>query len=229
MASSSLSIKTFGIPIRIGYLAYYGFFCCGLGLPVADGGFIVNLLWWASFLGCCLLRELVHSLAARDYGIKTLAIDLNLLVESSLERRPQAPRQEFFIAAASALVFPVVAVVLGVSGVALESDFSFRLMKWIFLWGCWNLVPGFPMDGGRILRSLLAWKFSYLKATRIAVRVGQFAGIGVMIGAVSKGVWGDWGVFTSIIVGLLGILIWSSAGDEGKKVREDYAEMDFSA
>ena len=196
-----------------------------------------------SFLGCCLLREVSRSLVARRYGINTSAIEFALLAEPSLESRPRAPRQEFFIAGAAVLVHPVIAglifaghwFVLGVSGEAWERDFLFVLMEWNILYGSVNLVPGFPMDGGRVLRSFswqrrrgsrrrVARKFSYLKATHLPVRIGQIVGIGAVLAAPVLGIWGGWSVLVCIMLALIGLCIWADAGAEWEKVRKRIEE-----
>lgn len=125
-------------------------------------------------------------MAARRYGIATP--DITLLPIGGLarlERMPEEPRQEFVIAVAGPLVNVAIAIliiaVLGGSG-ALEdmtqiedprTDFLVRLAGVNIFLVLFNLIPAFPMDGGRILRAALATRLSWSRATQIAATIGQ--------------------------------------------------------
>lgn len=133
---------------------------------------------------CVVLHEFGHALAAKAYGINTP--DITLLPiggVARLERIPEEPKQELVIAAAGPAVTAIIAlslfIVIAARGsLALQSpiqgdDFVFNLFKinvWLLLF---NLIPAFPMDGGRVLRALLATRFSYARATQMAATVGQ--------------------------------------------------------
>ena len=127
------------------------------------------------------------------------------------ERSPREPRQELLVTAAGPLVNFLIAGLLfgghcleaGLSPGAWERGFFFWLMFFNLFLGLFNLVPGFPMDGGRILRALLALKLPYLKATHIAVRVGQLVGASFILLPV-LGIWG--GIITALI-GLMGLFL----------------------
>ena len=133
-----------------------------------------------------LLHEFGHSLAARRYGIKTP--DITLLPiggVARLERMPSDPKQELVIAIAGPMVNVVIAAVLFIflqtgsliQPLSLETQsvggFLANLMVINVYLVLFNLVPAFPMDGGRILRALLAMRFPYAKATAIAAGIGQ--------------------------------------------------------
>lgn len=140
---------------------------------------------------CVLLHEFGHVLAARGYGIRTP--DITLLPiggVARLERMPRKPSQEFVVAICGPLVNVAIAgaiwLLLGIqTSVHASYDFSKtghffeKLMLWNWLMVVFNLIPAFPMDGGRILRSVLAMFFDYGKATRVAAALGQ--GIAMLV------------------------------------------------
>jgi Zn-dependent protease/CBS domain-containing protein len=163
--------------LLIGWLAI-GYYAEG-GSAAAAGRILFILLLFA----CVVLHEFGHALAAKAFGINTP--DITLLPiggVARLERMPEEPGQELIIAAAGPAVNVVIALglwlVIGWSPAADPAVFegSNLLMKlmqinvWLVLF---NLLPAFPMDGGRILRALLATRMSYARATQAAATVGQ--------------------------------------------------------
>ncbi len=159
------------------------------------GGDIVSALESIAFILvlflCVVLHEYGHALAARRYGIKTQ--DITLLPiggVARLERMPEKPSQEFVVAAAGPLVNVAIAAILFV-GLSLAGStipsFGFGLGNESFLERLlminvglvlFNLIPAFPMDGGRILRAILAARMDYAQATKYAALLGQ--GIAVL-------------------------------------------------
>ncbi len=132
---------------------------------------------------CVVLHEFGHAFAAKAFGINTP--DITLLPiggVARLERMPEEPVQELIIAVAGPLVNVVIALGLFVAGgsqvllnpASLEGGtliaqlFVINIMLVLF-----NLLPAFPMDGGRVLRALLATRLSYARATQVAATVGQ--------------------------------------------------------
>lgn len=161
------------------------FLAQGEGMLAATEGVIFVL----ALFGCVVLHELGHALTARRYGIPTR--DITLLPiggVARLERMPEESSQEFRVAIAGPAVNVVIALLL-FAGLFLTgewkpfaeiawiggtlADFLLRLM-WVnlFIVG-FNLLPAFPMDGGRVLRSMLSRRMSFVDATRIAARIGQ--------------------------------------------------------
>lgn len=135
---------------------------------------------------CVVMHEFGHIFAARRYGIRTP--DVTLLPiggVASMERMPEKPLQEVFVALAGPAVNAVIAVVL-FALLGLRFDFSQMSVLEIVQSSFWaqvafanvilfvfNLIPAFPMDGGRVLRALLAMRLGYAQATQVAARIGQ--------------------------------------------------------
>jgi Zn-dependent protease/CBS domain-containing protein len=212
-----------GIPIRVHWT--FGILLAWmLGSGLARGGTLASgltttLFVLAVFL-CVVLHELGHALVARRYGVRTR--DITLLPiggVASLERIPEKPAQELAIAVAGPLVNVVIAGVLftglgwresAEALLAVETP-GFHLGNflaslaainiWLVLF---NLVPAFPMDGGRVLRALLAIRLGQVRATRIAAGIGQ-AVAGVMALA---------GLFGSPMLVLVALFVWIAAAGE---------------
>lgn len=181
--------KVFGIDVYLHFtflllLAFLGFH---YWQTTQDAGAALRGVAFVSALfGCVVLHELGHALMARRYGIKTH--DITLLPiggVARLEKMPEKPMQEFWVALAGPAVNGVIALVLLV-GLAATSGFtpvvetsvtggSFwqRLMGLNVVLVVFNLLPAFPMDGGRILRALLSLRLGRRRATAIAANVGQ--------------------------------------------------------
>ncbi|MCQ3980809.1 MAG: hypothetical protein DPW09_46005, partial [Anaerolineae bacterium] len=167
----------------------FGVFTGG-GWSGAIFGLIVTFLLFA----IVVLHELGHSLAALRYGVPVKQIVLLPIGGvAELGRMPEKPIQEFVIAIAGPLVNFALAIILAPLGLALGQGFggwppadlfdnlgqlSFNaIFNYVFVsnlfLGIFNLLPAFPMDGGRVLRALLATQVSYQRATSIAVTIGQ--------------------------------------------------------
>ena len=145
-----------------------------------------GLLFIVLLFLCVLLHEFGHIFAARGFGIRTPdVILLPIGGVSRLERIPEEPRQEFLIAIAGPAVNVVIAFLLVLIGganfsaehlSALENgnvSMIDRLAAVNLFLALFNLLPAFPMDGGRVLRALLASRLGYVRATEIAAMIGQ--------------------------------------------------------
>jgi Zn-dependent protease/CBS domain-containing protein len=152
------------------------------GAPLA----IDQLIFIVLLFVCVVLHEFGHVFAARGYGIRTS--DVTLLPiggVASLERMPEKPAQEIVVALAGPAVNLVIAAVLiGLLGASFDltqmtqleqatSTLAGRVAAANVMLCVFNLIPAFPMDGGRVLRALLAVQLGYTRATRVAATIGQ--------------------------------------------------------
>lgn len=138
---------------------------------------------------CVVLHELGHCLAARKCGIGVRQIILTPLGGmAQFARIPRKPSHELFITICGPAVnFVLAGILYGASYLVPE---PYRLVHLFLYWllvanlvmGLFNLIPAFPMDGGRIFRALLAYRLPYLKATQTAAITGQIlSGIGIIV------------------------------------------------
>jgi len=142
-----------------------------------------ELLTFITLFGCVVLHELGHALMARRFGIQTLDISLYPIGGiARLGRIPRAPGAEILIALAGPAVnFAIVAALLalgslGVLDIGMEfglDRFLGGLMVGNLLLGLFNLIPSFPMDGGRVLRAALSGWLGRARATSIAAAIGR--------------------------------------------------------
>jgi len=163
---------------------------------LSSGGNLASITWNVGFIlvlfACVVLHELGHSLTAKRFGIETRQITLLPIGGvASLESMPEDPREEFLVAVAGPavniliatllyMVFPMETFLNQEAEALAESlstinaaNFIFYLFSANVMLVLFNMLPAFPMDGGRVLRALLSMKMDRVRATHIAARLGQ--------------------------------------------------------
>lgn len=187
------------------------------GIGSGAGVIAFDLLFVFAVFACVALHEVGHALAAAAYGIRTRHITLYPVGGvAAIEGMPEKPRQEIVIALAGPAVNVVIALALflglvvsdtafalpGVSTPDVVADFVGQLLFANVLLCVFNLLPAFPMDGGRVLRALLATRMSRLRATEIAVKVGTVMAVLFLIAGVVQVHFGL--IAIAVVVWLLG-------------------------
>ena len=189
----------------------------------------VALLYIFALFAIVVLHELGHALTARRYGVRTRDIILLPIGGvARLERMPRDPRQELLVALAGPAVNVVLAAVLfvlvrlaGQFPTGSLSDLDIAMSPREFLYALaivnifiavFNMLPAFPMDGGRVLRALLAMRMSsYARATELAARTGR-------VFALLLGIAGIWWFGNPLLV-LIALFVWLGAGSEAAAVQ----------
>lgn len=201
--------RLFGIPVYLHFSFLIMFGIIALLNPKM-------ILMYVIVFGVVVLHELAHALTARHYGIPTKDITLYPIGGmASLAFMPKDPKQELTIALAGPLSNGVFALAsLWCLFLVEENGIAFRLISYfvvinIFL-GLFNLLPAFPMDGGRVLRAYLVKRKGYVGATKIAAQVGRYAAVGL-------GILGLVGILSPMIV-IIAVFIWLAGSAEETQV-----------
>ena len=203
----------FGIPIRLhitmAIVPFFAYYTVGGGGAV---GFALALALTVLLFGSVVAHELGHALTARRFGVRTA--DIVLLPIGGVARivnLPKRPAHEIAISLAG----PIVSIAL--AGTAflllipsvLISEYAVTALTALLyiniVLGLFNLVPALPMDGGRVLRGLLALKRDYLSATRIAARIGRAIAVAGFVYAIYSG---------DVMLGFIAAFIFFGAGTE---------------
>lgn len=200
-------------------LAYVG------GSAYSFGGLdaaLVNVAYVLALFACVIAHEYGHALTARRFGIPTP--DITLLPiggVARLMRIPEKPGQEVLVALAGPAVNVVIFFVLWITaGLSFEAapltggmtfaDLPRELATLNLILAAFNMIPAFPMDGGRVLRATLAMVTDRVKATRVAAGVGQVLAVGF-------GIYGFY--IGSFIYPLIAVFIFMAARAEARDVR----------
>ena len=187
MSNSYYLGKLAGIDVKLHWSflllpAWVLFSTLGAGGSVAAAAPALALL--IGVFGCVVLHEIGHALAARKFGIATHDIVLYPIGGvASLLRIPKNPLQELIIAVAGPAVNVVIAALLfgwlAITSLNGSAGSFVHSLAWVNVGlVIFNMIPAFPMDGGRVLRSTLAMFSSHYQATKIATSVGQVAAVG---------------------------------------------------
>ena len=228
MAKSLRLGRVFGIPVEINitwivvfllltYLLVNRFDASPLRWSVTQQ-WAVAIVTVVLFFLSVLAHELSHSLVALSRGIRVRGITLFIFGGvSHLEREPERPSEEFLVAIVGPLTSLALAVAAGAIFTWLNAGNLFwatrftgpvEMVAFLLAWGnlsvgIFNMIPGFPLDGGRVLRAAVwAGSGSHLRATRVAARCGQGVGLLMMVGGVLYVVvWDNWidGVWAVVI------------------------------
>jgi Zn-dependent protease/CBS domain-containing protein len=224
--------KVFGISLRLHYSWFFIFALITWALAASyfpsaypswslalkiGAGVLTSFLFFASVLA----HELMHSLVAKSEGIPIRSITLFILGGvSEITEEPKLPKDEFKMAIAGPLTSLVIGGILwGISyalrdTTVIAGQFVAGVTYWLglinLLLGGFNLIPGFPLDGGRVLRSLLWWRSGNLKsATRIASSIGRIVGFLFIFYGIYLFFTGQW--FNGIWFALIGWFLESAA------------------
>ncbi|HMC96155.1 MAG TPA: site-2 protease family protein [Flavobacteriales bacterium] len=216
-----------GIPVRMHWsflllILYVVYSAIGEGMDASHVAYQV-----ASILivfTCVVLHEFGHALTALHYGVRTR--DITLLPiggVASLERIPEKPAQEFWITVAGPAVNLAIILLAIVPFLLLRAQFDpepavdapislpallgFLIISNAVLF-VFNIIPAFPMDGGRILRSVLAMRMDRLKATRIAATCGKVCAVGFVFVAFR---------YSQPMLGLIGVFVFMGASAEQRQ------------
>lgn len=193
------------------------------GVPTGD--VIWTVLFVLALFFCVILHEFGHALAAQRYGIQTRDIILFPIGGvARLEKLPEDPKQELWVAIAGPLVnivlFILLSIYLYATGFEMHEveDFGIRASTIVpylasanLILAIFNLIPAFPMDGGRVLRAFLSIKLPRAKATQIAGTIGQFLAILFVF----------YGLFNNPIMVLIGLFIFLGAATEVSQTRNE--------
>src|SRR5512133_3537146 len=198
--------------LLIGWIGYSYWLQYETIAKVAEG-----ILFILALFLCVVLHKYGHALTARHYGIKTRDITLYPIGGvARLERMPEKPIEELWVA----LMGPAANVVIAAGLFAYltvtyplvpltdltvaSGSFAERLMTVNLSLVLFNLIPAFPMDGGRVLRALLAMRMEYVRATQIAANIGQ--GLALVFGFV--------GLFSNPFLLFIAFFVWIGASQE---------------
>lgn len=219
------------------YVFYEGM---GQSLDWAEMGWVLAFV--LALFACVVLHEFGHALTARRFGVDTRDIILSPIGGvARLDRLPEQPMHEFLVAIAGPMVNIAIGAILSFIPLLHSKEsrqdlvnffmqvlypqsnfivadpsplqyFLFGLVALNLVLAVFNLLPAFPMDGGRVLRALLSLRLGRLRATQVAVYIGQF----IAILLVGYGLWNY-----HYITALIGVFVFVTAANEYRMVKLD--------
>jgi Zn-dependent protease len=213
--------RLFGIDVRL----HWTFFLLILFVLQVQAEPLIGLGVVLVAFGSVLLHELGHSLTARRFGIQVLDITFwPLGGMARMSEIPEEPRVEGWVAIAGpavnfalvGLAAPLFAASLWFAGPEWLTQALFLFLLINGMLGTFNLVPAFPMDGGRILRAVLARKMDYVRATEVAVKTGRVVVLGMIALALVLSVTSSQKLYA---IPLIAIFVWFAGGRELLAVR----------
>jgi Zn-dependent protease len=253
MRGSLKIANLFGIPVFI-HWSFWFLFLFVAYISDSFSSIAFNSIYVLALFICVVMHEFGHALSARFYGVSTQDITiLPIGGLARLDKMPEKPLQEFVVALAGPSVNVVIALILSV---VVFGSFSFKLdiddiqkltsndetpMNMLFTLlisniglVVFNMIPAFPMDGGRVFRALLSLKLGRSRATYIASVLGQVISVGFIIFALLPLLHYIFTPFTDIgmslkfiwwkfqpVLALISVFIFTTARNEYKSVRMD--------
>ena len=229
MIKGGIPIGTaFGIPLRLHYSWFiifalvtfslvYGYFPDTYPDWNSATAIIVGVATSLLFFGSLLAHELMHSITAQRSGIAIHSITLFVFGGvSQMAEEPKKPTDELRIALAGPLTSLLLGVIFGLVWIGLHN--TSEIIESISFWLGWinislavfNLIPGFPLDGGRVLRSILWWRSGNIRsATKTASRIGRGVGYLFIFGGLWLTFGGDW--FNGLWLAFIGWFLENAA------------------
>lgn len=229
--NGSLQIGRFaGIKVQIHWTFWFLILFVVI-MVLVRGGNVAEILWSSAFLvllfTCIVLHEFGHALTARKYNIETLNITLLPIGGvANLADIPDDPLAEFLVALAGPAVNVAIAFLIYLLfpigqflnqdpetlqqqlSVITSENFMFYLFMANVIIVLFNLIPAFPLDGGRMARALLSMKMGRVKATQMAAFIGKTLAVGLFI----------IGLFYNFILALIAVFIYFGAESENMMV-----------
>jgi len=214
--------RIFGINLRI-HLTFFLLLLFVFASAYSERGFnagVMSALFICAIFACVVIHEVGHSLIARRFGKEAKSITLLPIGGmATVEEMPKKPAQEIAVALIGPMINLVIAGVLYVlvgreTGVSIpiyiESGRAFvsGLIGVNIMLAIFNLIPAFPMDGGRVLRAILAIKLNYVRATSLAVSIGQAISVFFIF----------FGLVSNWWLTLIGVFLYLGASSEKQQV-----------
>src|SRR6266567_2026351 len=215
------SIAGTAIRVHVTFVLFLAWIAISSWVTAGPAAAWTSIAFMLLLFACVLAHEFGHIFVARYFGVTTPTVTLLPIGGvAQLERIPEKPSEEFLVAIAGPLVNVVIAVVLIVLfGASLDASslagvdkstvsMLDRLAAVNLFLVVFNLIPAFPMDGGRVLRAILASRLGYARATEIAASIGQFVAFGL----------GFLGLFGNPLLIFIAIFVYLAAASEAQLV-----------